>query len=305
MRPKLSIPAQIKDMKEAGIKFDIMSETDAGRYLDTNTYYFRIKAYAKNYEKYIDTEKQGQYINLDFAYLVDLAEIDTCLKKLVLEMTYDLEHFLKVKLLSDFQMVDEDGYEIVQELIMMQPTLKDSIEEKLKAPLCKDLIEKYNDNWAIWNIVEVMTFGQFILLYTLFYARNKFKDTNNLFLLPVNMIRNAAAHNNCLIHKLRPPYLSCVSPCYELRNELSQGTELSSSLLDKRLAHPAIHDFSALLFLYSRMVPDKEKSQMYDKIYSLFYNRIPKNKTFYNKNESLRNCYDFMLNVVNFYIDKK
>jgi len=29
MRPKLSIPAQIADMKDAGIKFDIMSEADA------------------------------------------------------------------------------------------------------------------------------------------------------------------------------------------------------------------------------------------------------------------------------------
>jgi len=56
MRPKLSIPAQIKDMKEAGITFDIMSESEAKRFLDTSTYYFRLKAYSKNYAQYTETE---------------------------------------------------------------------------------------------------------------------------------------------------------------------------------------------------------------------------------------------------------
>ena len=82
--------------------FDIVSETEARRYLDTQTYYFRIKAYAKNYEKYLATDKQGQYINLDFAYLIDLSEIDAALIDLILRMTISFEYYLKVKLLSDF-----------------------------------------------------------------------------------------------------------------------------------------------------------------------------------------------------------
>jgi len=124
MRPKLTIPGQIKDMKEAGITFDIVSEIEASRYLDNKTYYFRIKAYAKNYEKYKSGEKMGLYINLDFAYLIDLSEIDALLRDLSLKMTTTLEHYLKVKLLSDFNTTYEDGYEIIQELFNMQPELK-------------------------------------------------------------------------------------------------------------------------------------------------------------------------------------
>ena len=149
MRPKISIPAQIKDMREAGITFDIVSEADAKRYLEAYTYYFRIKAYAKNYEKYTNTDKQGLYINLDFAYLIDLSEIDTCLMKIILEMSFELEYYLKIKMLSDFNKTDEDGYDIIQELFRMQPSLSDSIAEKIKAPLCSDLIFKCQNDWAM------------------------------------------------------------------------------------------------------------------------------------------------------------
>jgi len=304
MRPKLTIPAQIKDMKEAGITFNVMSEIEAARYLDESSYYFRIKAYAKNYEKYVGTDKEGQYINLDFAYLVDLFEIDTSFKKIIIDMSFDVERFLIVKMLSDFQKVDEDGYDIINDFFMMLPSLHDSIEEKVKAPLCTGLITRYRDEWSIWNIVEVLTLGQLTILYGLFYTRNKFKDSYTSLVLPMNMIRNAASHNNCLINRLRPPYRECVSLCYELRNELSQHTSMSSTLIEKRLAHTAIHDFYALLYLFSRVVPVNLLERSYTNLRDLFYCRIPKNKEFYNKNEPLRNCYDFVLKIIDFYIDK-
>ena len=302
MRPKLSIPAQIKDMKEAGIKFDIMSETDATRYLDTNTYYFRIKAYAKNYEKYIDTEKQGQYINLDFAYLVDLSEIDALLRELVLRMTSILEHYLKVKLLSDFQMVDEDGYEIVQELFKMQPELKCKIEEeKINTSTSNDLILKYKDDWAIWNLVEVLSFGSFSELYSLFYNRNNFKNSFVHMLHPIRMIRNASAHGNCLINRLRPPYSRVTAPNYDVKTELMHEINLSRKAVENKLANPVIHDFSVLLYLYSRIVPESTQNSVLNDLSNLFSTRILLNKDYYVKNAALVSCYDFMKNIVDFY----
>jgi len=71
---------------------------------------------------------------------MDLSQIDTLLRKLIMDMYLDLEHYLKVKLLADFQKVDEDGYDIVQELFRMQPTMKDSIDERINTSLCSDLI---------------------------------------------------------------------------------------------------------------------------------------------------------------------
>jgi len=302
MRPKLSIPAQIKDMRDAGITFDMVSEADAMRYLDTYTYYFRIKAYAKNYEKYISTEKQGQYINLDFAYLVDLSEIDALFRDLVLRMSSNLEYYLKVKLLSDFNMTDEDGYDIVQQLFNMQPELKTKIEEeKSNTSTSNELIAKYKDDWAIWNIIEVLSLGSLAELYTLFYNRNNIKNAYSVMIHPVRMLRNAAAHGNCLINRLRPPYSRALPPSYDLRSELMQCIGISKKSLDNKLVQPLIHDFATLLFLYSRMVPVSVKERIYSDINELFYVRIPLHKDYYAKNDIIESSYSFVSKLVDFY----
>lgn len=111
--PKLSIPNQIKRMKNKGIGFTIASESTAKRFLEYNNYYYKLKAYAHNFDIYRNGEKKGQYINLDFAYLIDLSTIDARLRKIILCLAIDLEHFLKVKMLSDFNKTDEDGYDII------------------------------------------------------------------------------------------------------------------------------------------------------------------------------------------------
>ena len=80
MKEKLTVEQQIQHMKSKGVQFNIVSEEEATSYLTSNTYYFKIKAYAKNYDKYRTTEKAGQYVNLEFAYLKDLAIIDMLLR---------------------------------------------------------------------------------------------------------------------------------------------------------------------------------------------------------------------------------
>ena len=50
MRKKLTVNEQIEHMKSKGIQFNIISEKDAENYLNENTYYFKLKAYAKMFE---------------------------------------------------------------------------------------------------------------------------------------------------------------------------------------------------------------------------------------------------------------
>ncbi len=83
MKPKLSIEQQIKHMKEKGIQFSIVTESEAMDYLLNNNNFFRLKAYAKNYEKYNSGENKGKYFKLEFAYLKELAIIDMEFRELV------------------------------------------------------------------------------------------------------------------------------------------------------------------------------------------------------------------------------
>ena len=94
-RKKLTITEQISDMRQKGITFNYTSEQDAARFLKYNNYYFKLKSYGKNYDKYNSTEKKGQYINLDFSYLQELSTLDMYLRKVIIAMALDIEHALK------------------------------------------------------------------------------------------------------------------------------------------------------------------------------------------------------------------
>jgi len=115
-KPMMTSQELVDKMKnEKGIKFEYMSEEDAIIFLSERNNYFRIASYRKNYDKHISGVNIGKYIDLDFAYLSELATIDMHLRLLVIKMCLDIEHCLKVKLLSAITANSaEDGYDIVK-----------------------------------------------------------------------------------------------------------------------------------------------------------------------------------------------
>ncbi len=60
--------------------------------LDNVNYYFKLASYRVNFPKNYDKK----YINLDFAYLTDLASIDMQLRDYLLDLSLDIEHGIKV-----------------------------------------------------------------------------------------------------------------------------------------------------------------------------------------------------------------
>ena len=303
--PKLSIPQQINNMKQKGISFDICSEIEARKFLAEHNYYFKIKAYAHNFDRYKDTPKRGQYINVDFAHLRDLSGIDAQLRKIILTMCVDLEHFLKVRMLNHFNMVDEDGYEIVRELFARQPGLQEEIEKKENTSTCHNIVKKHHDNWAIWNVIELMSFGPFIELYRLFYERNSFPNTGSGYLFPIKMLRNAAAHNNCLVNQMRAPYSRQINPMYDLKNRITKISSLKKDAVDFHLQNPTVHDFIALLILYNEVVPEPTRTRSMDAVKELFDVRIPHNKDYYQKHKSLVRTYKFVKEIVDEFCREK
>ena len=67
MKPILNIDEMIEHMKEKGIKFNIISENEAKKFLSESNYYMKLASYRTNYPKYDESSKRcGQYINLEF-----------------------------------------------------------------------------------------------------------------------------------------------------------------------------------------------------------------------------------------------
>ncbi|MCD7923018.1 MAG: Abi family protein [Clostridiales bacterium] len=196
MKPLLTSQQLIEHMKNKGVSFDLVSETDAKDFLEKHNYYMKLAAYRENYQKYPNSSKRaGQYINLDFAYLQELSTIDRHLRYQILQMCLDIEHFLKVALLNAIENnPNEDGYCIVHNFIA--------------------------------------------------------NTSNNL-----RDIRNACAHSNCLINKLKPngnrPHSSVV-------NRVKSVPGISESSRDKKLKNSCIYDYICMLYAYNEIVSSSE-----------------------------------------------
>lgn len=97
-RPMPSADEQVAHLKEKGVTFNLFSEHDAAEYLRSNNYYFKLSAYRRNYDKREGGPRSGQYIDLDFAYLRDLAIIDMTLRYTLVQLSLDIEHYVKLDL---------------------------------------------------------------------------------------------------------------------------------------------------------------------------------------------------------------
>ena len=217
-KPQLSPEEQVEHLKQKGVKFNYISESEAISYLCQNNNYFKLRAYRKSFEKHIGGKKDGTYINLDFAMLKDLAIIDMRLRYLLLLMSLDIEHFEKVKLLKYISESSDDGYNIVNSYLAELKKIDDETDRKpynslineinrnTNSEYCGGIISKYNGHYPVWAFVEVISFGRFInfLYFCADYFNEKEFKTDFFLLKDIKRIRNAAAHNNCLIHNLRP-----------------------------------------------------------------------------------------------------
>ncbi|WP_270456123.1 Abi family protein [Allisonella histaminiformans] len=207
-KKKLSYEEQIQHLKSKGISFDAMSETDALAYLKSNNNFFKLKSYRKLFNK---DKNKDRYVHLEFAYLVDLAIIDTRLRRIIVEMALNIEHFTKVALIGRItECPEDDGYKIVKEYLRsLDPTqrkiLKGELQKSLNSPYCKDLYSHYEGNMPIWVFTELLSFGSYIYFY-LFCAkhfRDKAMKEHAFIMKKVKTIRNAAAHNNCILNCLK------------------------------------------------------------------------------------------------------
>ena len=287
-----------------------MSEFDAMNYLSYNTYFFKLKSFAKSFEF---NKKKKKYINLDFAYLVELSKLDMYLREYIIQLSLDTEHFLKVKLLNDLANNElEDGYNIVKKLFIKYPFIQKNIDSKRKNSACADLIYKYENKWATWNIVEVLTFGDFIKLFELYYNTYSEKKSETIInlLWPVKFMRNASAHNNCLLNTLRNPYIhthlfnnqkNTVEPNKELVQLLTKVPNISKDTRKKKITNPIIHDFIALLFLFNEVCTSETlKRKQFTKLYNLINTRFCKHKDYFTHDNLITSTYIFIKKIVDY-----
>ena len=94
LKPMLKISEMVPYLKNKNIKFELMTEIEAEEYLKNNNNYYNLTSYKNNFERYfIDGNFVDKFIDLDFAYLKDLAIIDHRVRLVLFKMIIDIEHY--------------------------------------------------------------------------------------------------------------------------------------------------------------------------------------------------------------------
>lgn len=305
---KLSYDEQIDDLKSKNVKFDIYSEDEARKYLQYNNYYFKLKAYARDYTTYSKVELKDKYINLDFAYLVELSTLDMYLRRLIVGLCLDIEHVLKTRLMRDITNNDaEDGYNIVKKYVEQDYTVLSQLYSNKDKSATADLIKKFledEEKIPVWSFIEALSFGRFIELYDLYYGIYGGHSYSS-YLGSVKFLRNAAAHNSCLLNSLRKPYSIKIRKNMDIMDALTKSKKFETSYKTK-MENPVIHDFVVLLFVYYDILNTAANRNMRDKgmknIKKLFYETMVRNdnKVYFAKNDVLVTNYRFICQVIDY-----
>ena len=287
----------IRHMKRKGIKFDIVSEKDAKQFLENNNYYMKLASYRDNYDKINEGARQGEYKNLEFAYLQELSKIDMYLRHLILKMILDIEHNLKVRLLNSVEKNNqEDGYEIVKYFIRKKPKTLDIIEKHKSSGYVRALVDKYHPYYPVWVFVEVISFGDLAYLLNLYNEKYSLQIINNRLMNSVRDIRNAAAHSNCLINRSKP---GNNKPIQEIDVWVSSIEGISKNTKHKKLSNGFIYDFTVLLYVYNKLISQGVmKEKRYMELKDLFRVRMLKNSEYFCQNTLITSTYDFVKKIV-------
>ena len=288
-RRALTVDEQCDIMSSHGIRFDFCRKENAKRFLRENTYFFKIKAFDNNFQR----DENGVYRNLDFAYLQDLSTVDFELRLLILRMTGDIEHALRIRFNNLISRVNEDGYQVIREYEQDQREYHAKRagqhayhKDYQESVYTKGMIAKYLECKPVWLFWETCTLNALIRCYRSFLQHRRFRDVTYSLLYGVRLLRNAASHHNCL---LIPP-VEPVKPTSELNRLLEvflpHETESRASTLRLAQNDPLIHDFSCVVIAYVNLVKSESMRKHVAEQIEVFIDRLQRHIDWYRNPES-------------------
>ena len=328
IKKTLSFNDQIKHLQKRGVTFDGINTEDAKKFLIYSNYFYKLYSYRKNFNTKIDSNDSTNrvYIGLDFSMLVDLSKFDRELRYAILELSLDVEHGLKRKLVSEItRNPKEQNGEIIKSYLENTITNKELNLNLNWANLNKNLDNVLNENyfnenliehkkcdnvicykkWKIWEFVEAIDFGNLINIFNLYANTYSCKMVNKYVLLTAKSLRNASAHNSCLIDDLSRKFSANAR---HINNEVIKFTKtignFNSRQIDSHKNKTFVYTFLCLLYLCDKYCSKSSKIRQYKKLYKLFHieNPIFNNIKFKNASLILYSTFKFLdIIIVNNY----
>jgi abortive infection bacteriophage resistance protein len=351
----------LKNCKD--VTFNNMDENAAIAFLENRSYFFKLKAFAKNYDKRLkDNYSKGRYIGLDFSYLVELFELDKILRSFVLDLTLDIERNLKIRINRGAMKADnidpcklakdyldnyavnvvtqqasnlnlDDVNEVVQEIEANLRAIKSKSDANtvvskfneltiavdkitqgrnpnhIRHSICsmgdslysKGIVDKYSDkDMPYWCLMELMSFGPLINFYKACFKKHGLIDSSeevivckqiNNLLRRVQTLRNAAAHDECLLNNLSS-YMKSKSGT-GVKKMLIAREQIEGSIVDSVSSVSVAMDLAALLLCYDIVVPEGDGRNKTAHGLEMFVERSKANREWFSKNYSIKSFFEY------------
>ena len=310
-KPILNCAEQISHLQSKGVKFEIVTTTDAEKYLNENNNYFKLRAYRKNFPKHPAGPDKGKYIDLDFAMLKDLAIIDMHLRYKLMHLALDIEHFAKVKLLRLIGKSSNDGYEIVESYIsnlknMESETyhpfkkLEYELDRNRNNPYCGGIIKNYENEMPVWAFIEIITFGEFIHFYKHCADMLDIKEMKEDFyhFMAIKELRNAVAHNNCIINELYEK--NAIRGNYEILKALGLGG-ITKSERESKLCNERVRQIVTTLYTHKKIVLSDGVRVNQKLGLNSVAERMFRNIAYYDSNPKIKTFFEFFKKLVDIF----
>lgn len=316
-RPLLDTDGQIDHLINKGVKFEYFDVEHAKAYLRKSNNYFKLRAYRKNFKKHPGGIQSGQYIDLDFGMLVDLAIIDMRMRYTFIHLALDIEHYAKVKLLKLIETQESDGYQIVLDYYdylnkvemdhvsdakpyKPHSALMRELERNTDSHYCGGIAQNYNGRYPVWVFVEILSFGGFISFYAFCASRfsSRYLKDDSYLLKEVKKIRNAAAHNNCIIYDMTTSDTGSLN--YDVARSIPTNI-ISSSTRKAKEKNVRMRQIITLLYSHQHFVSSDGVLLHTKIVLSDLVERMNTNISYYKGNDTITSTFGFIGKLVDIY----
>lgn len=124
------------------------------------------------------------------------------------------------------------------------------------------------------------------------------------YLWSVKFLRNAAAHNGCLINSLKTPYIRPIKPNKQVNTFISKIPGIKREARTKKMSNHVVHDFVVVLFVFKQITTSETlKCKTLEELKRLFDGRLLANQNYFEKNEVIKSNYNFIKIIVDYFYD--
>ena len=179
-------------------------------------------------------------------------------------------------------------------------TILNEIHRNKDSDYCGGIINKYDGHYPVWAFVEIIPFGSFIsfLKYCGEYFNEKEFIDNFYLLKDVKRLRNAAAHNNCILHNLLPNTAKHKTN-YKVSRFLAEPRfGITKDIRTRRMSNSAINDIVTLIYTHLTIVSSSGNLKAQGNKLKKVCERCLKHKDYYKSNDTIMSTFDFLKKVV-------